>query len=75
MKSSKKLEQLENHPEVQSASESHPSSSPKMDRRDLLKMAIGAGAGLALGDIVDLSTVRAAAQQLKLANVHEFTTS
>ena len=38
-------------------------------------MAIGAGAGLALGDVIDLSTVRAAAQELKLANVSEFTTS
>ncbi len=50
-------------------------SSPTIQRRDLLKMAIGAGAGLALADVIDLSTVRAAAQQLKLANVSEFTTS
>jgi formate dehydrogenase major subunit len=50
-------------------------SSPTIRRRDLLKIAVGAGAGLALGDIIDLSTVRAAAQQLKLANVSEFTTS
>jgi formate dehydrogenase major subunit len=48
---------------------------PNIHRRDLLKMAIGAGAGLALGDVIDLSTVRAAAQELKLANVSEFTTS
>jgi formate dehydrogenase major subunit len=51
------------------------SGSPTIQRRDLLKMAIGAGAGLALGDVIDLSTVRAAAQQLKLSNVSEFTTS
>lgn len=38
-------------------------------------MAISAGAGLALSDFVDLSTVKAAAQHLKLANVSEFTTS
>ena len=50
-------------------------SPPTIQRRDLLKMAIGAGAGLALADVIDLSTVRAAAQQLKLANVSEFTTS
>ena len=48
---------------------------PNIHRRDLLKMAIGTGAGLALGDVIDLSTVRAAAQELKLANVSEFTTS
>ena len=36
---------------------------------------MGGGVGLALGDLVDLSTVRAAVQQLKLANVSEFTTS
>jgi formate dehydrogenase major subunit len=50
-------------------------SSPTIRRRDLLKIAIGAGAGLALGDVLDLSQVRAAAQQLKLANISEFTTS
>jgi formate dehydrogenase major subunit len=50
-------------------------SSPNIRRRDLLKIAVGAGAGLALADVIDLSTVKAAAQQLKLANVSEFTTS
>jgi formate dehydrogenase major subunit len=50
-------------------------SPPNIHRRNLFKMAIGAGAGLALGGVIDLSTVRAAAQQLKLANVSEFTTS
>jgi formate dehydrogenase major subunit len=46
-----------------------------INRRDWLRMAVGSGAGLALGDLLDLSTVRAAAQKLKLANVSEFTTS
>jgi len=46
-----------------------------INRRDWLRMALGGGAGLALGDLLDLSTVRAAAQKLKLANVSEFTTS
>ena len=50
-------------------------SRPSIHRRDLFKMAIGAGAGLALGEVIDLSTVKAAAQELKLANVSEFTTS
>ena len=46
-----------------------------INRRDWLRMAVGGGAGLALGDLLDLSTVRAATQKLKLANVNEFTTS
>jgi formate dehydrogenase major subunit len=45
------------------------------NRRDWLRMATGGGAGLALGALVDLSAVRAAAQNLKLSNVNEFTTS
>jgi formate dehydrogenase major subunit len=56
-------------------------SSPKtqgltsINRRNWLRMAVGGGAGLALGDLLDLSTVRAATQKLKLANISEFTTS
>ena len=46
-----------------------------IDRRDWLRLTLGGGAGLALGELLDLSTVRAAAQTLKLANVSEFTTS
>jgi formate dehydrogenase major subunit len=46
-----------------------------INRRDWFKMAVGGGAGLALGDLLDLSTVRAAAQNLKLSNISEFTTS
>jgi formate dehydrogenase major subunit len=44
-------------------------------RRDWLKTMVGGGAGLALGGIVDTTTVRAAARTLKLSNVSEFTTS
>jgi formate dehydrogenase major subunit len=46
-----------------------------INRRSWLKMAVGGGVGLALADILDLSKVRAASQELKLANVSEFTTS
>jgi len=46
-----------------------------INRRDWLRVTTGSGAGLALGDLLDLSTVRAATQKLKLANVSEFTTS
>jgi formate dehydrogenase major subunit len=38
-------------------------------------MAAGAGAGLAVGGLLDLHVVRAATQKLKLARVSEFTTS
>src|SRR5262249_10168232 len=40
-----------------------------------MNMTIGGGAGLALSSLFDLSPVRAAAQELKLAKVNEFTTS
>jgi len=46
-----------------------------ISRRQLLRLAAGGGTGLALGGLIDLSTVRAATQQLKLSNVNEFTTS
>ena len=46
-----------------------------VSRRELLKLTMGGGVGLALGGLVDLSAVRAAAQDLKLTNVSEFTTS
>jgi len=48
---------------------------PTVHRRDWLRLALGGGAGLALGGLLDLSTVRAATQNIKLANVSEFTTS
>jgi len=50
-------------------------SSIGLHRRELLRLAIGGGTGLALGSIVDLSAVKASAQTLTLANVTEFTTS
>ena len=50
-------------------------SSRLLHRRDLLRLAVGSGTGLALGGIVDLGAVKASAQTLKLANVTEFTTS
>ena len=46
-----------------------------INRRDWLRLTIGGGVGLAVGDLLDLSTVRAATQKLKLANVTDFTTS
>jgi len=46
-----------------------------VNRREWLRITIGGGTGLALSGLLDLSAVRAAAENLKLANVNEFTTS
>jgi len=46
-----------------------------VSRRDWLKVTVGGGVGLALSGIVDMPAVAAATEQLKLANVAEFTTS
>jgi formate dehydrogenase major subunit len=46
-----------------------------INRRDWLRLTAGGGAGLALGEFLNLSTVRAATQGLKLENINEFTTS
>jgi formate dehydrogenase major subunit len=47
----------------------------KIGRRDWLKAAVGSGAGLAVGTLIDLPAVRAATRKIKLAEVSEFTTS
>jgi formate dehydrogenase major subunit len=46
-----------------------------LNRREWLRASLGGGAGLALGGLVDVPAVRAASQELKLANVSELTTS
>ena len=46
-----------------------------VNRRDLFRLAAGAGAGFALSRLVDLPTVKAAADNMKVAQVTEFTTS
>ena len=45
------------------------------DRRRLLKAALGGGAGLAVTGLVDPKEARAAASNLKLSDIQEFTTS
>ena len=47
----------------------------KVTRRDLLKLSVAGGAGLALDGLLDVSAVRAATKDLKLSEVSEFTTS
>ena len=46
-----------------------------ISRREWLRIAAAGSAGLALEGLLDLQEVRAATDQLKLANVTEFTTS
>jgi formate dehydrogenase major subunit len=44
-------------------------------RRDLLKLTVAGGVGLALNGLLDVSAVRAATKDVKLSEVSEFTTS
>jgi len=46
-----------------------------LSRRDLFRLTVGGGSGLALGGLVDVPAMRAATEDLKLSNVSEFTTS
>jgi formate dehydrogenase major subunit len=46
-----------------------------INRRDWLKVTVGGGVGLALSGLLDVPTIRAATQNLKLSQVNEFTTS
>jgi formate dehydrogenase major subunit len=46
-----------------------------VNRRDLFRLTAGAGAGLALGRLLDIPTVKAATEKLKIKQVSEFTTS
>ena len=47
----------------------------QVNRRNLLRMTVLGGAGLALDGLLDVPAMRAATQELKLSNIHEFTTS
>src|SRR5262245_27069164 len=46
-----------------------------VDRRGLLRLSLFGGAGLALDGHVDVPALRAAARELKLADVDEFSTA
>jgi formate dehydrogenase major subunit len=50
-------------------------SAPGVNRREWLRLTVGGGVGLGLAGLLDIAAVKAAAQNLKLANVSEFTTS
>ena len=49
--------------------------SPTISRRDLFRLTVGGGSGLALGGLLDVPAMRAATTDLKLSEVSEFTTS
>src|SRR5262245_48950033 len=53
----------------------HPESIVTVNRRDLLKLTLRGGTGLALAGLVDVPAMRAATQQLRLSNISEFTTA
>ena len=46
-----------------------------ISRRDLFRLTLGGGGGLALGGLLDVPAMRAATKDLKLSEVSEFTTS
>jgi formate dehydrogenase major subunit len=47
----------------------------QVSRRDLLKLTVGGGAGLAVGGLLDWPALKAATASMKLSNISEFTTS
>ena len=47
----------------------------RVSRRDVLRLTVGGGAGLAVGGLLDWPALKAATETLKLSNVNEFTTS
>jgi formate dehydrogenase major subunit len=47
----------------------------RISRRDVLRLSFGGGAGLAVAGLLDMTAVRAATRELKLADIQEFTTS
>jgi formate dehydrogenase major subunit len=63
---------MDRRPDVRSGSWS---SQQAVNRRDLLKLTMFGAAGLPVAGLVDRAAVSAAAKDLKLADVQEFTTS
>jgi formate dehydrogenase major subunit len=68
-------QKTESVPPVKVDGSSNRQTAATFTRRDLFKLTVGGGVGLALGGLLDLTAVKAAAQNLKLTNVSEFTTS
>src|SRR5215469_10958872 len=70
-----KRESSEDLPNHHAHSSPHAPNGRTLSRRDMLKWTLGAGAGLAVGGLLDLPAVKAASQKLKLSQVSEYTTS
>lgn len=47
----------------------------RVSRRDVLKLTVGGGTGLAVGGLLDWPALKAAASSVKLSDISEFTTS
>jgi formate dehydrogenase major subunit len=70
-----KRDEIDNTSSRRTATDTRMPGTADVNRRDLFRLAAGAGAGLALTRLLDLPTVKAAANNLKVAQVTEFTTS
>ena len=55
--------------------ESFDAPTSTISRRDLFRLTLGGGSGLAIGGLLDVPAMRAATKDLKLSEVSEFTTS
>jgi formate dehydrogenase major subunit len=67
---------MEDRPSLEGRTEASPEPSlPAVNRRDLFRLSVLGGAGLALDGLLDASEVQAAAKNLKLSDIAEFTTS
>jgi formate dehydrogenase major subunit len=69
-----KLPSLPVLPTLPNPTDSRPKAGA-VNRRDLLKLTLAGGAGLAADAFVDVPAMKAAAKDLKLSNIQEFTTS
>ena len=47
----------------------------RVSRRDVLRLTVGGGAGLAVGGLLDWPALKAATSTMKLSEINEFTTS
>jgi formate dehydrogenase major subunit len=54
---------------------SDPGGTDTVSRRDLLRLTLYGGAGLALDGLLDVPAMRAASREMKLSDIREFTTS
>jgi formate dehydrogenase major subunit len=63
------------HPLNHGSDDGGPQDSRTISRRDWFRASIGGSVGLAVGELMDVSAIRAGTKELKLSKVSEFTTS